>query len=225
MFASNEFKSKPKQEYTLVSDIVDNEDEIYGKAKPHEHEQPRLLRGHPRWCPTNNPNDINCLYFIVPIPRRHMVKQQYNWMNERNSLNSTEDKLRLQQELLYSGSMIDCLKLKYLKRKHDTIKIISQRYGIDEPYNTQNYCKNHLFNENQFRLRPPKYFVNNEIPTKRYQDLKYYSNIGLTQMEYEAINYQNIKWGTSYKLFKLRTMLKKYLVEKDILKQQDVVTV
>eukprot|EP01083_Nonionella_stella_P086187 239263_1 len=176
-------------------------------------QQPRLLRGHPRWAPTNDRNDINCFHFLIPIPKRSYAKKQYMWMTQRNDLNSFEDQKRLQNELAYYGSLMDCVRLKYLsKTEQETTKTLIKRYGPNEPYNTVLYQSNHIFKTDQFRQRPPAYFDDVSIPQWRYKQLKNESNISLANMEFEWIHKQNKKWKRYYKYCWIRGKLKKFIL-------------
>ncbi len=101
-------------------------------------QQPRLLRGHPRWAPTNNPKDINCFHFLIPIPKRSYAKKQYMWLTQRNDLNSFEDKKRLKNELIYYGSLMDCVRLKYLSVSTsvgptDSVRSTSRSIALSKP--------------------------------------------------------------------------------------------
>ena len=176
-------------------------------------QQPRLLRGHPRWAPTNDPKDINCFHFLIPIPRRSYGKRQYSWMTQRNDLNSFEDKKRLKNELLYYGSLMDCIRLKYINKSNDAItKELVTRYGPNEPYNTEIYEMNHIWPSYKFRERPPKYFDDESIPNWRYKQLKYESNISLANTEMEWIHKQKKKWRKYYKYCWIRGKMKKFIL-------------
>eukprot|EP01084_Bolivina_argentea_P015551 29144_1 len=178
-------------------------------------QQPRLLRGHPRWAPTNNPKDINCFHFLIPLPKRSYAKKQYMWLTQRNDLNELEDKKRLRNELMYYGSLMDCIRLKYLaKSEMQTTKTLIERYGPNEPYNTELYKSNHIFTMDKFRERPPKYFDDETIPTWRYKQLKYESIHSLANMEYEWIHKQKKKWKRYYKYCWIRGKIKKFITNK-----------
>lgn len=198
-----------------MADEEEEEEEEYG------YHQPRLLRGHPRWAPTNNPSDINCFHFLIPIPKRSYAKKQYDWMTQRNDLNSVEDKKRRKAELIYYGSLMDCLRLKYFaKSKAETAKQLIARYGADEPFNTQMYRSNHHFKEHQFRQRPPSYFDDASIPNWRYKQLQNENNHSLNPMEFEWLHKQKKKWKKYYKYCWIRGKIKKFILNQIEKKQQ-----
>ena len=188
------------------------ETDVFDKDEYRFH-QARLLRGHPRWAPTNNPKDINCFHFLIPLPKRSYAKKQYMWLTQRNDINEIEDKKRLQSELIYYGSFMDCVRLKYLaKSEQATTKELIKRYGPDEPFNTEIYESNHIFPRNRFRQRPPAYFDDVSIPDWRYKQLKHESNISLANMEFEWIHKQKKKWRGCYEYCWIRGKIKKFIL-------------
>ena len=192
----------------INADINDDEMESYkwkGTSK--------LLRGHPRWAPTNDINDINCIYFILPPNKRSLMKKQYNWLTSRMDLDAFTDDKNIKNNKLYGGSFMDCIRLKYLMNSDNVTNILIERFGPNEPINTLLYESKHIF---KFRDKPPKFFddKNDGITIERYKQIKYTGNVGLPKMEFEHINNKRKKWGSFYKRCYLRGKIKSYFMSK-----------
>ena len=145
----NDMEQGDNKYYSISDDNDSNEMNL----KRHQKYYPKILRNHPRWAPTNEKKDINCLYFIIPDPRsNNTMSFEYNWMTDRMSIDRNTDKAMLQYFKLYEGSFLNCIRLKYLFRHSKTYEILNESFGSDEPYNTYFYETNHIFH---FRKRPP----------------------------------------------------------------------
>ncbi|ETO18886.1 hypothetical protein RFI_18357 [Reticulomyxa filosa] len=202
-----------------------NENEIFSEASEqhfnsttekklgHAWAPPRVFRGHPRWAPTNDVEDVNCVYFLVGTSYRAATKVRYNWLTDRTKIDNFVDNQNLQKEKEFSGSFLDCIRLKYLMNENVAIQTLVNRFGINEPYATQEYEKNHIYT---FREKPPLYFQqkNGEIPQWRYNEMKYQSNIGLSQLSNEHFLYLRKKWGKYYKMYVFRSKMKAFLIKK-----------
>jgi len=173
-----------------------------------QRKKPQMLRNHPRWAPTNEPQDLNCALLFLPSYKYAQSKHLYDWLVDRSTYGSAEDREKFLAHRAYGGSYTTCMQMKFIASYQKGKNILIKRFGPDEPYNSEFYTDRHHF---KFRKKPPPEFANPNISEERYIQLREEANIGLCRTEKDDILYNVKKFGKHYRICVLRGKMKAFL--------------
>jgi len=205
---------KFKEEVRARKEVAE-QNTIYVESPPKEfvprwqRKKPEHLRNHPRWCPTNEPQDLNCAMLFLPSWKYARSKHLYDWLIDRSSYGSAEDRENYLAYQAYGGTFRSCMQIKFMASYQKGKNILIKRFGPDEPWNSDFYVDKHHF---KFRKKPPPEFINPNIPDERYEQLKG-GNIGLSRGEKDDLVYNVKKFGKHYRICVIRGKMKAFLVE------------
>jgi len=175
-----------------------------------QRKKPEHLRNHPRWAPTNEPQDLNCAMLFLPSWKYAQSQHLYDWLIDRSSYGSAEDRERFMSHRSYGGSFRHCMQVKFMASYQKGKNILIKRFGPDEPWNSDLYVDRHHFN---FRKKPPPEFLNPSISEDRYEQLREKGNIGLCRTEKDDLVYNVKKFGKHYRTCVIRGRVKATLTE------------